>query len=148
MTIKQLLNTYSDDTILEELLRVYPDQKVNLKGYNKALKQLRKTEPLPSSTVINLSTVKDEDEEHTSISIIEKGSSERLSASFIPWNEFIGMKITKDGKNTLSKLTPKLTPKLEILVHCLWEMTWYGYTNEEVQEELMKLETIVERVER
>lgn len=57
----------------------------------------------------------------------EQGNEETAFAiELTDWAEWLGMAIDPD---TVARL-----PELEIIGHCLWEMTFYGFTQERIRE--------------
>lgn len=147
MKFHEALAQYSDKTILEVLFGLYPDEKKNRKGYEKALVELRKTKPKVTKTRIKIEFVepnpKDpwfnkEDKPYTCVTILQ--GKQEYSASFLPWDEWLGA--TMPTKFNFPYAT------LDIVAHCLWEVTWYGYSNTQTQEKAKKLFEIVKEVEK
>jgi hypothetical protein len=51
--------------------------------------------------------------------------------SLVPWAEWLGMAIDID---TLARCS-----RDEVVAHCLWEMTWYGYDEDRIQKKWDRL---------
>jgi hypothetical protein len=59
------------------------------------------------------------------------GDELTCSLSFTPWKEWLGMKLSQ---STVDNYSDK-----EIVSHCLWEMTYYGFTEEKIKELMDKI---------
>ena len=102
--------------------------------------------PVESSDIqIEIRHIKDDEEEYFEVCGIEKikdngeEKTENLAIEFTPWSEWLGMQI--------SKVTEKNYNELEIISHCLYEMTYAGFTEEEIQNEFSKFKSTVEEYE-
>ena len=131
-TFKELLEKHSNETIIKKLIELYPDQNKNKDGYEKALQELKSLKPKADKMVIVLIRVRkskkwDIDEPYVDVHGKSKGDEIGYGLSFTPWEKLLGMKI-KSYFN-----------QIEVLAHCLWEFTWYGYSNKEVSEDFKKL---------
>jgi hypothetical protein len=71
----------------------------------------------------------------------ERIGNEEISwgIEFEPWDIWLGMSIDED---TLKEFT-----KEEIVTHCLWEMTFCGYDQEDIQEQMNELQDRVKEIE-
>lgn len=137
MKLIEILNKYSDTEILKRLLNLYPDEKKNLAGYLDALDEMRHTKVSKSNSQIKIRLQKDDDgEEYFQVGTLKDG--EEYSASFIDWNQFLGMEV----------IPFKELSDLDTLVHCLWEMTFYGYTNKDTQELFNSITKDVEEIDK
>jgi len=126
---------------LQDLLR----QKKNIEGFRQVFEQLQTIKPVETTTRIFIEDVFDEyeNEYYTSVSgkdgTLNKESNPEIfkddeignqevsyGIEFIDWAEWLDMDIDPES---LSKYS-----ELDIIVHCLWEMTFYGYTQEDIKE--------------
>jgi hypothetical protein len=57
---------------------------------------------------------------------------------FRPWQEWLGMAVSPE---TMEKFPPE-----EIIAHCLWEMTFIGFEEPEIQKQIEELEKTVEDI--
>ena len=55
-----------------------------------------------------------------------------LGIEFTPWRQWLGMHVNKQSLIAFSEL--------EIIVHCLYEMTFVGFSEEAIQERMSKIE--------
>jgi hypothetical protein len=63
---------------------------------------------------------------------IKEGDDERWGLSFSPWKEWLGMVVRKETLDTYSAS--------RIVANCLYEMTFHGFTEETIKQEIQKLE--------
>lgn len=126
MKLKSLFDRFTNDDIVENIVKLYPDtDSENIKAYFSALKDIKKLKPTSSDVFISLQEVDDNGVKYMDVSGLKKG--EHLSLLFLDWKKWLASKIT-------SKTEDKFSP-LDIVSYCLWEMTFFGYSNKEVQHE-------------
>jgi hypothetical protein len=135
MNLKELLNLFTDKEILVKLFKLYPDQRKSKAGYLDALAELRAMRPTKDSIQILVHTVKADkfnDEDYVSISGVDpKEPDTNYAIEFDPWHKWLGRSLHSD--------TAINFPPLDALCHCLWEMTWSGYSNKEVKAKAKEL---------
>lgn len=151
MTFRSLLFSVTWADVSIALVAAYPDTSISdLVGYSRVRDILYSITPVPSTTRISINWVdpdprfsEPDDVGYWDVSGLDdvRDAKEgyetpmKWAIEFTPWGEWLGMEIDKD---TLAKLSPA-----DILAHCLWEMTFCGYTQEEVDGELKKIEDAV-----
>ena len=129
--MKKLLDKFKDEEILIRLFELYPNQKKSIKGYENALKDLRTIKPKRQRMQIKVYAVHDDldpknIEDYVGVSGHDiKDPDTGYAIEYNSWNEWLGMELTQ---KSLKEFT-----ELDIIAHCLWEMTWGGYSNKEVQ---------------
>ena len=137
--LKDLIAKYNFKDVRKRLAEIYPGQKRSLPGYKDVFERLKRKRGRQSKLSISLKTVKERGEEPwVSITGIGKGKPFGFAIEFTPWTEWVGMRIEKK--------TLKLFSEIDILCHCLWEMTWSGFTEEKVQKEIRELERRVKDI--
>jgi len=125
-------------------MQLYPDQEKNIEEYRQVFKELDNIKPVETKMRIVIEDVYDEydknyythvsgkdgslnkesDPEHFKDD--EIGNQEVSYANeFTDWAEWLSMDIDHES---LSKYS-----ELEIIGHCLWEMTFYGFTQEDIK---------------
>ncbi len=133
ITLKELLPLFSDKEIINRLIKLIPHQKKNGVEYKRALNELRK---LSSKEVkdIQIYIRKEYDtfdkKSYICTSGIDK-DNKTWAIEFTPFEEWLGMIIHRKTLNNFSKL--------DIIAHCLFEMTWFGFTNKDVKKEAKNL---------
>jgi hypothetical protein len=118
--------------VKEALLRLYPDQKKNIKGYRYVFQTLRLMKPRynKEGMIIDIRKVGRGRNAYFSVSGVcrEKGIKQSFGIEYMPWSKWLGCEI---NKQILKKMT-----KDEIVAHCLWEMTFMGFTQNKIRREL------------
>jgi len=153
MVLKELLHKHNWPDIRSALVRLYPDQKGSIIAYKKVFRMLRAMQPTETKMRIVIENIFDECEGKYYASVsgkngtlrkeeepeIFKDDSEEMSwgLDFTDWGEWLGMEI---DSGTLASYSG-----LDIIAHCLWEMTWWGFTPEKVEAESRMLEEIADR---
>ena len=125
----------------------YPGEKSNMAGYEKVFNALRFLEVGVTDITILVSHIKDDfdNEEYVSVSgyysDADKSANEltnSLALGFTPWEEWLGMRIDEQSLIDFSEL--------EIICHFLYEMTFYGFEQEEIQNEIGRVNNIVDEI--
>jgi hypothetical protein len=174
MKFKELIDTVFWEFIEDEFHSWYYKDKESpeyqLDGYRKVFDELRMMEPKESDMRIGLNLITWDEFENKLVDepyVIVDGKNGKLQKEsddfkyfqfkddaerekvgneettwgieFTPWNEWLGMEIDSETINTFSKE--------EIVMHCLWEMTFCGYEQEEIQEKITDLKERVKEIE-
>ncbi len=103
-------------------------------AYRRVIKELKGCEPLESSDVsIELKLIPEEkveyegeswvDEAYWAVNGFDPNSEYAIGLDFTDWREWLAMEVL-----------PVNLPDHEIVAHCLWEMTFFAYSNDEIAE--------------
>ena len=143
MKLKDLIDSNNWLGIKLILLELYPDQESMLDGYQNVFEQLKFSQPRNSdmSIVLIEHNSEDEDESYVDVSGRKKSKDEDMltdsyAIEFVEWREWLGMDLAPE---TIDNFT-----ELEIIVHCLYEMTFISFDETEIK---LELDTLEERVE-
>ena len=143
MDFKSLVQQHSWLSIEAILFDLYPDEEKNSSGYRAVYEKLILMTAATSQMSIVVKNCKDDfdGEEYVDVSgIHQHPQSEEENYSyaieFTPWKEWLGMEIHPDSFAHFSEL--------EIIAHCLHEMTFVGFEEEDIQEELQRIDQITE----
>lgn len=122
-TLKKLFNKYTWDDILPRMKRWYPKPKKNLVGYEEAFRQIKKIKPKQSKKKIRIELEPFYDRGYDIFYIHVHGKTSKTSycLMFTPWEEWLSYEISN---NTEFYFEP-----IDIICHCLWEMTYCGFNN-------------------
>jgi hypothetical protein len=139
MNFHELVHKYKWDDVWPALLRLYPDQEKSAEGYQRAFETLQALAPVETKMRIWIEAVTEVDtgEHYAAVSgkdgTLKKDSTpgvfkdddvgnqeESFGIEFVDWDEWLGMEIAPETLSSYSEL--------DILGHCLWEMTFYGYS--------------------
>lgn len=127
-------------------MEIYPDEEKSLEGYETVFEKLLMMASDETDMTIVIKAVKDAFDEEEYVDVSGKYNhpqNEEQSFSraieFTPWKKWLGMDICKESLKNFSEL--------EILAHCLYEMTFVGFEEKGIQKELNDLEKTVEDYE-
>ena len=132
---KDIVGTCAFRNVKESLLRLYPDQRKAINGYKHVFQTLRLMKPRynKEGMVIDIRRVNRGKNAYFSVSGVcaEKGEQQSYALEFTPWSEWLGCEV---DKNVLKKMSEE-----EIIAHCLWEMTFMGFTQNKIRRKLNSL---------
>lgn len=119
------------------MIKLYPDVNKSLQGYKTVFEKLLLMIPEKMDMEIIIERLADEDETYIEVSAkhkYPKSKEEQFSQAieFTPWNKWLGMEISDRSLHEYSQL--------EIIAHCLYEMTFVGFAEDEIQNELRSIE--------
>lgn len=135
MTLKELLQTTPWQDIAITLVTAYPNQRKLLEGYQIVFETLKLMAPKDSDLTLHV-VYDDSDSEdggHDVYGTKADKPDERWGLLFVPWAEWLGMELAPETISTYSHS--------QIAALCLFEMTFFGFTEdlrEEKNQELMK----------
>jgi hypothetical protein len=125
------------------LVKLYPKEENNIQGYQTVFEKLMMIPSVVNDMAIVLTNEKDDfdGEEYVDVSgeyKHPKNKEEEYSHAieFTPWKKWLGMDISTESLKDFTEL--------EILAHCLYEMTFVGFDEKDIKEELEDLERTVE----
>lgn len=128
-------------------LKLYPDEKNRISAYEKVFNDLKFIESTDTEISIVISWVKDDFDHHEYVDVFGcEGShtqfpneqNHSLALEFTSWDKWLGMDV---DEKTLQGFT-----ELEIISHCLYEMTFISFDQEIIQEEIDKLEKLADEI--
>lgn len=124
------------------LLELYADIKENMEAHKTAYQKIKQLKPNVTNMEIVLVEIQDDfdDELTTYVDVsgkkIDTKDSQSYALEFRPWQDWLGMQISEDSLRNFNEL--------EIISHCLYEMTFIDFDEEEIENEKNKLNTIIE----
>jgi hypothetical protein len=115
------------------LLRLYPDQETSLPGYERVYWTLLSASPVDTTMRLMIEYVPKDDEfgGYWDVSAQDLEDLEFYAIEFRPWEDWLGMEIDPETLKTISSL--------DIICHCLWEMTFIGYEQDEIQKQWQEI---------
>lgn len=156
MKFKDLISKYKWEDVKRNLSRLYPKQKENIKGYERVFDELQTLTPIETKMRIVLEGVVEEEDCHSVLWTCVSGKDGSLNKDSDPdffeddeggnretsfavnlfdWAEWLDMGIDSE---TIIKYSD-----LDIISHCLYEMAYYGFTQEEVREQIGQFEQLL-----
>lgn len=137
MTLKDLIKNNTWLSVSSTLTSTYPDQAESLEGFKAVFEKLLAMEPEETDLEITIEYVMDGDHEYVDVSgkhKYPKTEEEKYSQAieFSPWRQWLGMEISTKSLHVFSEL--------QIIAHCLWEMTFMGFEEREIQNKLREID--------
>ena len=159
MKFRELVDKYVWDDVCPVLLRLYPDEEQIGESYEQVYETLRSLQPASTKLRICIETVTDGLDGTTYESVSGKdGTTDRetalkrigMTSEVIrrppsasrptDWTKWLGMEIDPE---TVARYSEP-----EIIGHCLWEMTFYGFSREKIQKFIDDMEESIRSGER
>lgn len=139
----ELLEQVDFNNVWNVFSKLYPELADGYKTYRVVFDKLRRMVPHKHNlNDIFISITKETESDGTvwhDVHGVNLGKPIRYSIEFEPWNNWISYFFTQE---TLDSLTAN-----EIVAHCLWEMTFYGYDEQTVHNSLVDLENSIDEYE-
>lgn len=134
MTLKQLIQSNHWLNIKTTLFEIFPEEIRSIKAYETVFENLSSMEPINTEFEIILENEYDiETGEFDYVHLHGKSTNPeskdygtRFAIYFDPWAEWLGMSINAETLKTFSEL--------EIVSHCLFEMTFEGFDEVTIKE--------------
>jgi hypothetical protein len=127
ITVYDLIKSTAWDAVSEEMSKCYPhvldDEQ---QGYNEIFTKLDSIIPEPSDLVLFIKIFFDEGKRCADFAAYNDECPGGYSMMASPWANILGLTICRQ---TIDELSPA-----EIIAHCLYEMTWFGSSEEEIAE--------------
>jgi hypothetical protein len=138
MTLNQLIENNTWKNVSSILIEIYPKAEKNKQVYQLVFEKLKKINPEQIDISIVITKEIDEDEEYIDVSGIlkhPKSDDEKYpqGIEFCSWCQWLGMDINKDSFIDFSEE--------EIIAHCLYEMTFISFSEEDIQKAHSRLKT-------
>ncbi|MBC8526518.1 MAG: hypothetical protein H8D22_06605 [Candidatus Cloacimonetes bacterium] len=159
MKFKELIDKYNWDEVHSAFLQLYPDQEKNIEGYKQVFSELQAIKPVETKMRIAIEDAFDESDKecYTHVSgkdgTLNKESNPEhfkddklgnqevsYGIEFTDWAKWLAMEIDHESLARYSEL--------DIIGHCLWEMTFYGFTQEKIRKQLAQLEKEAEEAKK
>lgn len=130
MTFQKLLRNHFWANISPIFLEIYPEAKRNIDGLKNVFEKLMVMDSEGIEMSIVLTKEIDEEEEYIEVSGLynnPKNEEEKYlqGIEFISWNKWLGMDICEESLDNFSEQ--------EIISHCLYEMTFYGFSEKNIE---------------
>jgi hypothetical protein len=155
MKFKELIDKYDWDDVHPTLMQLYPGREKNIEGYKQVFEELRTLKPVETEMYIVIEDVFDEyDKEYYAHVSGKDGTLNKESdpeyfkddeignqevsyaIEFTDWAQWLAMDIDHESLLKYSEL--------DIIAHCLWEMTFYGFTQEDIKKAIDEIDKSVE----
>lgn len=137
MTLKNLIKNNKWAAISPLFLDLYSDAEEDIVGYEVVFNNLGSMKPVKIDMFIVIYKEKDSEEEYIDVSGLHKYPKNKeekypQGIELTPWSKWLGM--------TIHPATLEMYSEQEIIVHCLYEMTFAGFSNEDIPKAIQKIE--------
>lgn len=139
-----ILKRVQFEPVFETLCKWYEDQEKSKNGYREVFEKLLQMTPKKhelSDLFIRVRKTKDlfdegSDKVYLDTDGVNMQNGKQYGIEFVPWHDWISMYITSESLATLTNE--------EIVASCLFEMTFFGFDEKEIREEVDKMKNSVE----
>jgi len=138
-TLASILKDVEFEPVFERLCKWYPREERNKSGYESVFNMLLTLTPKKShnlnDTFIAAELTQYPSDDIPCLDIYgtkPKNDTVRYGMEFCPWVDWVSMFITQESLDNFSKE--------DIVAGCLYEMTFFGFTEENISNELKKME--------
>lgn len=135
-TLGELVHAYAWVEVEDDFERIYPGDPGWTMQHARVFSKLRALRPRLSQMEIVIDDVEDEGGEAW-IDVSGRTGDELVAIEFVDWAEWLGMVV--DGE-TSRRYTPT-----EILAHCVWEMSFFGFDEDTIREKWTEIEVLASR---
>ncbi len=140
MKLIDLIKTNNWLSLQNTFQNLYPDEETLMDEYKNVFEKLQSLESINMDLEIVLTKIGSEESDfYIDVSgheINQNSSSDAYSLASTKWNKWLGMNISQSTLNEFNEL--------EIISHCLYEMTFFAFDEDEIQEYLASLEKSME----
>ena len=137
-----LLTRVDFEPVFERLISYFPDQVPSKNGYKEVFDYLKTLKPRPINNLkdlfISVDIVEEDGENYLNVSgtRVIGNTRPKYGIEFTPWKDWVSMYITKE---TLDTLIPE-----DIVAGCLYELTFFGFSEQDNQDKLEDLKNSIE----
>jgi hypothetical protein len=138
--LHDLLMQVEETAVSDAVARLYDQTRIEWlpKAIGDVLAELRRIAPCPADADYELhierteSTNPRDEPPYWDVWCRKEGDPEHYGLDLSPWDEWLAVRIPP--------VLEAAMPPAEIVAHCVWEMTFYGFTQERVAENRAELE--------
>lgn len=135
VTLYDLIREVDFDEVFSRVCFYYPSQSNSRKGYENAFNELldkKQKKHCIGDLFIKVDIEEDDDEDYLDVCGLNIQNGNRYGIELCEWSDWVTMFITKETLDRLSKE--------DIVAGCLYEMTFFGFSEKSVMEQLNKME--------
>ena len=144
-TLRDLFRKVEDESVIEAVARLYDQRKTEWlpDAIADVLSELRKLTPDSAGCQYKLHIeltppIDPEEQSHWDVSCTKQNDPERYGLDLSHWEEWLGISVPHS-------LIHQMT-ETDIVAHCVWEMTFYGFTQEKIAETRAELERRIKEI--
>lgn len=130
MTFRELLEIVEWENVKESIMNLYPSYQHSIAGFESAFNELKKIDPPNGNTSLEIVIEKDDDGSR----VFGHENDEEWAVEYTSWDKWLNFRVRESDLQMMSKA--------DYVAHCLWELTWNGYTNQKVIEAISDLDNL------
>jgi len=134
-TFYKLLKSCSWSRLEKKILELFPEPESNIIGYKKVYKSLLKKAPINSNHTLWITKEQWWGEWETHVFSVAANGDQHYGLEFTPWGKVLGMKVRTSSKDISA---------YEIVARVLFEITFFGFSEERVSAKLDALCSMAE----
>lgn len=147
MKFAEIIKSNSWLSIEIVFLKLYPEEEKNIIEYKNIFNSLQILEPKDTDISIDVKHIIDDYDNYGHVDVSghyndpHKSTdvcTNSLALEFTPWEKWLGMDI---DKKSLEEFT-----ELELISHCLHEMTYFSFDQKDIQEEFEKISGMADEI--
>jgi hypothetical protein len=125
ITVNDLIKSTTWEAIWKEMPLLYSQVVESEEGYKEVFAKLESIIPEPSDLVLFIKIFFEEGKRYADFAAYNEECPEGYSMMASSWASILGLTISRETFDQLSSA--------EIIAHCLYEMTWFGSSEEEIE---------------
>src|ERR1019366_1834583 len=144
MKLKQLIQSHNWLSV-EMIFKIFYSDEKSITGYKKVFETLKTLTPVKSTISIVIKNELDDFDKTFYVHVFENAfvkenefDTPHLAIELTDWEKWLGMEIENESLKNFSEL--------EIISHCLYEMTFYGFTQHKIKKFSESLDKQVEEI--
>lgn len=141
--LSTLVNAVDFETVFNSICKWWPNQISNRLGYQDVYNLIKTYTPTEIKNLndlfIEVDIVEEDDEPWLSVSGVSLSNRyKKFGIEFTPWKDWVSMNVTSE---TLARL-----PIEDIVGACLYEMTFFGFSEEDPENNLQRLKNSIDEI--
>lgn len=140
MKLKDILDIIDIDKMWEFMIQEYPDQ--DKQSYMEALEELKQTELIEPEDGLRIEILvweKESDDDVDGWHVHGIDDNQSWGIEFVDWGKWLAMEVVDSTEKNLTNE--------QMAALCLWEMTFMGFDNDSIQNQMKELEESVAQIE-
>lgn len=143
MTFKELITNVEFKHVWKTLKYLYPDAIKSRKGYENTWNELQSIKRIPKTSDMTISIshiIESDGTSYYSVDGLKENDNQGYALDFSSFREWLSFEINEE--------VYKHFYTLDIIAHCLWEMTFHGYSNKTIIKESKKILTYCKNIKK
>ena len=142
-TLYNLIREVKFEDVFARVCHYFDSQKNSKDGYESAFNELmtkNRHKHNLSDLFIRVEVINEDGSDYLNIDGIDINNGKHYGIEFCPWEDWVSMFIQQETLDTMSKE--------DIVAGCLYEMTFFGFSEKRVQKELKEMKELIEKAKK